>query len=367
MQIAFFISSHGFGHATRAIAVMQSMIQQRPYLVFHIFTTVPEWLFRESLDCFIYHQQLTDIGLVQHNALQENLGQTLEELSRLLPYDPVLIASLGQECNQCSLILCDIAPLGIAVAKECGLPSALIENFTWDWIYQPYFTIEPRLQYYSKYLDNWFRQATFHIQTEPVCRPGKANLNVGPVFRKNHLEPAKIRKFFPANKKKIVLITMGGVPLDLPFLKSLPHYSNVFLIIAGTDKTRQLSKNVLLFGRKSGISHADLVACCDALICKVGYSTLAEAYQAGVPVGYISRKRFPEAEILVDFIERKMTGTAIGEEEFLSGKWLKKLPELLTMKQGPAIKENGADQIADFLLARLAEQPFSRPNNDENQ
>ena len=112
MQIAFFISSHGFGHATRAIAVMQSMVQQRPGLVFHIFTTVPEWLFRESLDCFIYHQQLTDVGLVQHNALQENPVQTLEELSRLLPYDPGLIASLGRECKQCSLILCDIAPLG---------------------------------------------------------------------------------------------------------------------------------------------------------------------------------------------------------------------------------------------------------------
>ena len=78
---------------------MQSMVELRPGLVFHIFTTVPEWLFRESLNCFIYHQQLTDVGLVQYNALQENLGQTLEELSHLLPYDPVLIASIGQECK----------------------------------------------------------------------------------------------------------------------------------------------------------------------------------------------------------------------------------------------------------------------------
>ncbi|MCD6387845.1 MAG: hypothetical protein J7L69_00435 [Desulfobulbaceae bacterium] len=359
MQIAFFISSHGFGHATRAIAVMQSMIQQRSGLIFHIFTTVPEWLFRESLDCFIYHQQLTDVGLVQHNALQENPGQTFEELSHLLPYDPGLIASLSRECNKCALILCDIAPLGIAVAKECSLPSALIENFTWDWIYQPYFAIEPRLQYYAEYLDDWFRQATFHIQTEPVCLPCKADLSVGPVFRKNQSEPAAIRKLFPANTKKSVLISMGGVPLDLPFLKSLTSYSNIFFIVAGTDKTWQLSKNALLLGQNSGISHVDLVSGCDALICKVGYSTLAEAYQAGVPVGYISRKRFPEAEILVNFIERKMTGTAIGEEEFLNGKWLGKLPELLSMKRGPVMKKNGADQIADFLLARLAKHKYS--------
>ena len=152
---------------------------------------------------------------------------------------------------------------------------------------------------------------------------------------------------------------MGGVPLDLPFLTSLPSYSNIYFIIAGVDKTRQLIKNALFLGQKSKISHADLVAGCDVLICKVGYSTLAEAYQAGVPVGYISRKRFPEAEILVNFIERNMTGTAIDEEEFLSGKWLKKLPELLTMKQRPVMKKNGADQIADFLLARLAEHKYS--------
>jgi len=34
------------------------------------------------------------------------------------------------------LSICEIAPMGILVAKETRVPAILVDNFTWDWIYQ---------------------------------------------------------------------------------------------------------------------------------------------------------------------------------------------------------------------------------------
>ena len=39
--------------------------------------------------------------------------------------------------------MCDISPLGLMVAERAGLPSVLVENFTWDWLYAPLVAQDP--------------------------------------------------------------------------------------------------------------------------------------------------------------------------------------------------------------------------------
>ena len=71
LQIACFISPHGFGHAARMCALIDSISTLVPSLSFHIFTTTPEWFFVESLvNPFEYHQLECDIGLVQTNPIE---------------------------------------------------------------------------------------------------------------------------------------------------------------------------------------------------------------------------------------------------------------------------------------------------------
>ena len=47
MKIAWFISSHGFGHAARAVAIAQAMRRQRPDCEFLLLTATPAWFFDE--------------------------------------------------------------------------------------------------------------------------------------------------------------------------------------------------------------------------------------------------------------------------------------------------------------------------------
>ena len=91
-RLAFFVSPHGFGHATRACAVMAAIRTVRPAVGFEIFTLTPRWLFERSLGKnYTYHELLTDVGLVQLDPLREDLSQTIASLDAYLPFDPGLI------------------------------------------------------------------------------------------------------------------------------------------------------------------------------------------------------------------------------------------------------------------------------------
>jgi hypothetical protein len=110
-----------------------------------------------------------------------------------------------------------------------------------------------------------------------------------------------------------------------------------------------------LLPHRSDLYHPDLVAASDAVVGKLGYSTLAEAHAAGVPYGYVPRPRFPESQPIGQFARGEMGAVEIPEESFFSGAWLDRLPGLLALPRRLPSGPNGADQIAQRILtpARL--------------
>jgi hypothetical protein len=132
LSIAYFVTSHGFGHAARASAVMNAIHVRWPFVHFEIFTNTPEWFFNNSLlMSFNYHAETTDIGLVQTSALHCDLDKTIDALENFLPFDEILLAGLADKmiASGCHLVISDISPLGIAAAAKAGLSSILVENF----------------------------------------------------------------------------------------------------------------------------------------------------------------------------------------------------------------------------------------------
>jgi hypothetical protein len=96
-----------------------------------------------------------------------------------------------------------------------------------------------------------------------------------------------------------------------------------------------------------------LINAVDVVIGKVGYSTLAEVYQAGVPYGYVLRPRFRESYVLENFIDTEMNSLVIAETEFETGAWLAKLPNLLDLPRLKCREATGADQVASFILEKV--------------
>lgn len=209
--IAAFISPHGFGHATRATAVLESLQNVAPSTEFKLFTTVPEHLFADSLSNYTLTRIQTDIGIIQQNALHCDVTATCTALKDFIPFDAALISKLVEHIAGCSAVLCDISPLGIAVAEHAGVPSVLVENFTWDWIYSPH----SALLKYADMMRDVFSMATHHIQTEPVCRKIENTLNCPPIFRKIRRDPAWVRQKLHCGDRRMVLISMGGSATEL--------------------------------------------------------------------------------------------------------------------------------------------------------
>ena len=351
--IAYFISPHGFGHAARAAAVIEALHRVNPAFSFDLFTTVPVWFFEDSLTApFIYHRVKTDLGLVQRSPFQEDIHETLRRLDTFLPFDPSLIDHLAQTVarQHSALILCDISPLGLAVSRVAKIPSILIENFTWDWIYQGYADVAESMKKHIRYLRPLFASADYRVQTEPVCQRRPADLTTLPVSRKFRAPAGEIRRQLQLpDDRKMVLITTGGIPGRHKFLSRLAGLTKVAFVMPGAGRTTEIRENVILMPHRSDMYHPDLVNASDAVVGKTGYSTLAEIYAAGVPFGFVSSPDFRESGKLNAYIQREMSGIKIGVDPFEDGSWLSLVPELLELSRNQPRGLNGADQIAEFI------------------
>lgn len=354
INIAYFVSPHGFGHAARACAVMCALQKINPALHFHIFTHVPAWFFADALsDGFSYHHCLSDIGLHQTSSLSEDLLETIKKLDQYYPLKNSLINQLSRQllANHCQLAICDIAPVGIMAAKAAGIKSILVENFTWDWIYAGYQPQCPAFTRFIPVLKAYFQAADYHIQTMPVCQPdASASLVVPPVHRETKQPSAEIRKRLNiSDEQKLILVTMGGVKETLPVTGRFSEYPAYFFIIPGSTPELDQQGNTLFLPYHSVYYHPDLVAASDLVIGKTGYSTLAEVFHAGIPFGFINRKHFRESDVMHHFIINNMPGFEILADDFIKGDWLSRLADyLMTPIKKPSLP-NGADSIAQFV------------------
>ena len=150
-NVACFATSHGFGHATRAVAILRTLAKNSPGLTVNLFSTLPDWFWTENLSPEVpyhAHQLETDVGLVQKSPFEHDLDQTITRLERFLAFDEPALEDTRKTLRESKpdLILCDVSPLGLVLGKELGIPTVLVENFTWDWIYGAYLDEEPRFE-----------------------------------------------------------------------------------------------------------------------------------------------------------------------------------------------------------------------------
>ena len=348
ITIACFISPHGFGHATRVIAVLkalQSFKTIRPQFI----TTVPEVLFKTSSLNYSYHPVITDVGLKQRDGFSFDLRATVAALNDFIPFQPDTIDGLQQLCSSATMVVSDISILGIHIARLLNLPSVLVENFTWDWIYT-HFPDQDELLSFIPTFEYLYAQADARIQTEPTCNPLPCSLTCQPIARPLSATPHLFRQTLShkEQQKKLVLITTGGVPTGLPFLSQLHQANNCLFVLTGQSQSKKLDGNVYTIAHDSEFKHQDLIHSADLVICKSGYSTIAECCQSRAAIVCVRRESFAESAHLETFVLDKLGGVSISHEQFLSGQWLGDLDSLLSRKR-EIFETDGAQRAARFI------------------
>lgn len=357
-RVAYIVSPHGFGHAARACAVMAEVRRQCPATHFDVFTEVPRWFFSESLPHgFSYHRFASDVGMAQRSPLVEDLEATCDLLDRKRCDDPEIVGQLATRLQMlgCSVVIVDISPLGLVAAAAAGIPSVLVENFTWDWIYLNYPDGTSRLRRHGQRMVEIFASAILRIQTAPVCERSPTAASVRPMARspRTGRETVRASLGLPANEPMIV-VSMGGVPWNYGDFADFDHSEGAWVVVpGGSERVTQRRGRFLMLPFHSDFYHPDLVAASDLVVSKLGYSTVAEAYRAGTALAYVGRSRFPESPILAQWVEEHMVAAEIGEDTLRDGAWLAAANELLNVPRRKPDVENGAVQAAELILERF--------------
>lgn len=353
-RLAYFVTPHGFGHAARACAVLEALAARRRDLRVEVFTTAPRWFFEESLRRpFGYHPCACDVGLVQATSLQEDLAATAQRLREELPYPRRQLEELAGAVGAlgCSIVACDVSALGVAVAARAGLPSVVVENFTWDWIYAAYAGHHPAFAAAGEYLAQVLRGAARRVQTEPVCAQRMDARQVPPVWRQPRQPAAEVRRRLGVEAgRPLVLLTMGGVPWRWEGVGRLAGCDGAVFVVPGGAEVEQRNGNVVLLPHRTGLHHPDLVRAADVVVGKLGYSTVAEVVGMGKPFAFVPRPSFPESPILEAYVRRRGACLAIPPERFGALEWVDEAAAMAAVSAVSVAPAGGADAVAQAIL-----------------
>jgi hypothetical protein len=376
-SVFFYISGHGFGHASREIAVVNALTGTGPGLPGHeivIRSSAARWLFERNVRRpFTLIDRPCDTGVVQIDSLrldeQETIRRAADFHRDLAAHAKTEAALLRQ--HDARLVIADAPPLACLAARAAGLRSVVLSNFTWDWIYEPYAAataaapdLIPAIQQAYRSADEAWRLplhggfATFDRLVDVPFVARHATHDPGDVRRRLQL---------PAGAP-VALASFGGYGLrdfDPWRLDCLKEWTVVF---TGDRPSVPLPDGVRFIDATSiydgNLRYEDLVRAVDAVVTKPGFGIVAECLANGTPMLYTSRGRFREYEVMVVEMPRFLRCEFLDLDSLLAGRWrdaLDRLRQLPPPAEHP--RTDGAEVVAEMIRERLngvQRQPSSR-------
>ena len=193
--IVFYISGHGFGHASRQIEVLNALGPRLPAEVdLVVRTSAARWLFDRTLRTRVrFLPGECDTGIAQIDALHLDHAATASAAAHFystFTRRTDAEAALLRE-HDATVVIADAPPLACAAAAAAGVPSIVMGNFTWDWIYEEYAEefdaaaahVLPLIrQAYAAAREGW--RLPMHGGFEPV-NPPAANITSPPAATAN--------------------------------------------------------------------------------------------------------------------------------------------------------------------------------------
>ncbi|MBS4067189.1 MAG: hypothetical protein KGZ62_01145, partial [Sulfurimonas sp.] len=266
LQVAFFVTSHGFGHAARACAVMYQLRQMYDDIHFHIFSSLPTHVFTlELIGSAYFYNNSIDVGVKQNGALDFDLNATARSLEVFLSGFDADAERLAVQLHalRCDWVICDIAPLGIAAATYLGLPVVLIENFSWSWIYSGFQYDHPVLRDAIDKFDSVRKMAGLKIQASPCFFTDDADYVVAPISRPVLCPPGDVRVNLGISPgEKLVLVSLGGFQYHMRNMATAAARQGVRYLVLGQPESWH-EGNVIALSTREYVYLPDVVEACD--------------------------------------------------------------------------------------------------------
>jgi hypothetical protein len=343
--VVFYITGHGFGHASRDVEVINELVAREPGIRIHLRTQAPRWLFDLTVKGdFDYDAIETDTGIVQIDSLRLDEQASVERAAAFMATFEHRVEREAAALREigAAVVVADMPPLGIAAAKRAGVPAVALGNFTWDWIYASY----PASDGVVKAITAAYAQADLALRL-PMCggfEAFKEVIDVPFIARHaTHTDQETRRALNLPEDKRVVLASFGGHGLTrLDRLVSVDGYH----ALIDFDEPQLYAK---------GFRYEDVVHAADVVVTKPGFGIIAECLANDTALLYTDRGHFIEYDVLVEAMPRFVRARYISHDDLFSGRWKTHLDAVLAQPKPPERPPtDGARVIADMLLALMA-------------
>jgi L-arabinokinase len=349
VHIAYFVTSHGYGHGVRAATIANAL---SPEIKITFRTSLPETFFKEELKrSFNLVPAHFDCGCIQSDSVTVDIKRTLETYTLIAQKNRLLLQNEIGWCREQNVdcIVSDITPFAFEIAAKLGIPSVAVSNFTWYDIYKDYCSVVPEFQPYLEEMLEQYKKADLLLALTPALEMEYFRKNESvPIIGRigNSIKKEIYKKYNIASDKKTGLIYIGDFGMDGASWEKLEGYHDwVFLglhpLAGNPDNFRLIDKHVFRY--------QDLTASVDIVISKLGYGVVSECFLNGTPLIYLPRENFVEYPVLEKAVQCWGGGVCLSDLEFYGLQWSQALNILTNVTIPLAPFLNGVSQCAESI------------------
>lgn len=350
------ISAHGFGHVAQTAPVLNALHELVPDMLITVRSLAPLDHLRTRINVpFQYVREAGDIGMLMSSAMDVNVNGTAAAYQRLHRDWGLTVSNESRTLREIApdFVLSNVGYLALAGAHRAGIPCAAMSSLNWGDVLDHYCgAISGTHQVVQQIRLSYANAGAFLRLTPGMPMPGLPNqLPIGPIAHAGRKRRDEINEFFGLNEEdKLVLLSLGGFDTRLP-MENWPRLPGVRWLVPASWRSPHPDALVL---EALGMDFSDVLASCDALICKPGYGSFVEAACCGVPLLYASRPDWPETPDLAVWLAEHAAGTEVSRGRLEMGDFADELQALLDTPRIPAVVPNGVTQAAEWLAKQLA-------------
>ena len=313
--IAFYASSHGFGHMTRCLAIIEELLETTDHLIYLASGTYQNSFARVYLarfgDRVTYRDIRTEVGLVnEENSLQVDIPHLEHELTDFVAGWETAVAQeiAFLQTKPVACVISDISAIGIQVGEQLGVRNIGIANFTWceqyeflglsDTIIASFREVYTKLDLLIEY-DLMLPAPKLSVprkQTGFICR---------------RFDPDRIAAI-KSQYGPSIFITCGK-SADLNNIQ-IDNYDGTIFTTSGINITATENATVVQLPIETIDTH-NYLAASDIVIAKAGWGTISEALLSKRNLVLIDREGVLEDTENIEELKRRGVAVSIKESD----------------------------------------------------
>ena len=314
--VVFYVSSHGFGHMTRSLAVIEEVMEKTDYHVYLVCGKYQNDFARNYLAKYQNRMQFndfqTDVGLVTtDNSLVVDAKETEHQLIDFVGKWEEIVATEVDHLKSWTVecVISDISPIGALVGKELNVRTIGLSNFTWVEQYEYFYLkqeIIDRFKAAYSHFDEFIEYA-LALPMESIAAPKK---EIGFVARElNWRKISNLKQYYGTS----IFISCGkAVTIDNIHVENYSGtiFTTSGVTVTGSDKIVELPTDTL--------DTHNYLAASDLVIAKAGWGTISEAITANKKLVLIERESVLEDSHNIQRLTDNHVAISIKESDLVS-------------------------------------------------